>query len=143
MKVVDESPIELTISSDKVCFIVIKAREFDVKVEPVDPDPGSNAADDGEEEVLGDYDGDLTEAELRAAIGDLNIDEVVDLTAMVWLGRGDFDRAGWAEARRLAREREQSEAADYLLGLPLLGDYLEEGFSILGHSCSDAEAEHL
>jgi hypothetical protein len=143
MKVVDESPIELNISSDKVCFIVIKAREFDVKVEPVDPDPGSNATDDGEEEVLGDYDGDLTEAELRAAIGDLNIDEVVDLTAMVWLGRGDFDRASWAEARRLAREREQSEAADYLLGLPLLGDYLEEGFSILGHSCADAEAEHL
>jgi hypothetical protein len=85
----------------------------------------------------------LTEAELRAAIGDLNIDEVVDLTAMVWLGRGDFDRADWAEARRLAREREQSETADYLLGLPLLGDYLEEGYSILGHSCSDAEAEHL
>ena len=31
----------LTISPEKVCFIIIKAREFDVKDVVTDPDPGS------------------------------------------------------------------------------------------------------
>jgi hypothetical protein len=38
----EDTPIELNISPEKVCYIIIKAREFDAKVEPVEPDPGSN-----------------------------------------------------------------------------------------------------
>src|SRR5262245_31096357 len=37
----------LAISSDKVCFIIIKAREYDVKDVVTDPDSGSNGVDDG------------------------------------------------------------------------------------------------
>ncbi len=36
----------LTINPDKVCFLVVKGREFDAKVEVDDPDSGSNASDD-------------------------------------------------------------------------------------------------
>ena len=36
----------LTISSESVCFIIVKAREFDVQDVVTDPDSGSNAADD-------------------------------------------------------------------------------------------------
>ena len=36
----DLSP--LTISPEKVCFIIVKAREFDAKDEMTEPDPGSN-----------------------------------------------------------------------------------------------------
>ena len=46
----DDAPLDLddefTISTEKVCFIIVKAREFDVKDTVTEPDPGSNAADD-------------------------------------------------------------------------------------------------
>jgi hypothetical protein len=134
---------ELDISAEKVCFIILKAREFDAKVEPVEPDPGSNPSDDGEREILEDYADDPTLAELRAAIDDLNEDEIVDLIALAWVGRGDFDRSSWKSAKALASERHRRHSAGYLIGMPTLGDYLEEGLAALGHSCEEYEREHL
>ena len=43
---------ELTISAEKVAFLIEKAREFDVKEAVTDPDSGSNAADDEMIDVL-------------------------------------------------------------------------------------------
>jgi len=137
------SPVDLNISSEKVCYIVVKAREFDVKVAPVEPDPASNPTDDGEREVLEDYASDPTFRELRQAIMDLNEDEVVDLIAIAWLGRGDFERGEFENGRRLAAERHRANSAPYLTGMPSLGDYLENGLSELGYSCEDTERRHL
>lgn len=134
---------ELSVSPEKVCYIIIKAREFDAKVEPVEPDPGSNPADGGEREILEDYADDPTLAELRAAINGLNDDEVVDLIALAWLGRGDFGKDGWREGRTLAWERHRRHSAAYLVGMPALGDYLEEGLAALGYSCEDYEIGRL
>ena len=44
----------LPIDPDKVCHIIPKARAFDVKTDVVEPDPGSNMADDDMLEVLED-----------------------------------------------------------------------------------------
>ena len=41
-----KNPPELSIATEKVCFIVVKAREFDVKDVVTDPDDASNASDD-------------------------------------------------------------------------------------------------
>ncbi len=141
----EEEPagVELNISIEKVCFIIVKAREFDAKVDPVEPDPGSNPADSGEREVLEDYADDPAVDELRTAINGLNDDETVDLIALAWLGRGDFDKAEWKEARALAVERHRHRSAAYLMGMPALGDYLEEGLSVLGYSCEDYEIDRL
>lgn len=139
----DVTAPELSISVDKVCYIIIKAREFDAKVDPVESDPGSNAADDGEREILEDYADDPTRAELRAAIDMLNDDEIIDLIALAWLGRGDFGKEGWQEARALANERHRRRSSAYLMGMPALGDYLEEGFAMLGHSCEEFETDRL
>ena len=138
-----DAPQELDIDPDKVCFIIIKAREFDGKVEPSESDPGSNPSDDGESEVLEDNGDDPTLEELYAVIDTLNDDEIIDLVALVWVGRGDFARNTWPEARRLAAERHKRRSARYLLGIPLLGDYLEEGLSALGYSCADVEMGRL
>ncbi len=136
-------PTELDISQDKLCFLVVKAREFDVKTDVVEPDPGSNGTDSGMREVLEDYEDDATLSELHGAIAALNADEAADVLALVYLGRGDFGAEDWPEARRLARERNRTGLANYLTGIPLLADYLEEGFTMLGHSCADIEADHL
>ncbi len=138
-----EIAAELNISLEKVCFIIVKAREFDAKVDPVEPDPGSNPADAGEREVLEDYSDDATASELLAAIDGLNEDEVIDLIALAWLGRGDYDKAEWMEARALAGERHRHQSGAYLAGMPMLGDYLEEGLSQLGYSCESYEIDHL
>lgn len=134
---------DLSISPEKVCYIIIKAREFDAKVEPVEPDPGSNPTDSGEREVLEDYTDDPTFAELYATIDALNEDETIDLIAIAWVGRGDFTRGEWQDARTLAEERHRHHSADYLVGMPALGDYLEEGLAVLGYSCGDYEVGRL
>lgn len=130
-----DDPVELTISTDTVCFIIEKAREFDVKVAPSEEDPGSNPADDGGTAILEDQPDDPTEAELREAISDLNDDEIVELIALTWIGRGDYGPAEWQEAKALARDRNRDHAAAYLMGIPLLPDFLGDGLAELGHSC--------
>jgi hypothetical protein len=138
-----EDAVDINIDQAKVCFIIVKAREFDAKVDPVEPDPGSNESDDGERAILEDYADDPTLEELRGAINILDDDETVDLIALAWVGRGDFSRNEWADARTLAQERHHRHSADYLVGMPALGDYLEEGLAALGYSCEEDEAKHL
>ena len=80
---------DLTISTEQVCFIVGKARQFDAKDAVTDPDSGSNPSDDGNLAVLEDHANDPVRHELMTFIADLNVDEQVDLVALFWLGRGD------------------------------------------------------
>jgi hypothetical protein len=127
----------LTISPDKVCFFIVKAREFDAKEEPNDPDPGSNPSDDDEIEVLEDQPDDPVLQELTSFIGALSIDERIDLVALAWLGRGDYEPTDWPQVRAEAASESNKHTARYLLGMPLLGDYLEEGLDMLGYSCTE------
>ena len=129
----DDGEIPLDIDPAAVEFIILKARAFDVKTAPVEPDPGTNEIDDGERGVLEDYPSDETQTELRDAIEQLFDDAAIDLVAMLWLGRGDFSREEWAEARAAAAERADSPLATYLMGEPNLGDFLEEGLTTLGY----------
>jgi hypothetical protein len=128
----------LTISLEKLAYIIEKAREFDVEV-PADPDAvaGSDPADDDEGQILLDTPDNPTAEELRDAIDGLNIDEREELLALTWLGRGDYEAGSWREALRQARETLTQTETGYLLGTPLLGDYLEEGAAALGLSLED------
>src|SRR5271167_2438029 len=122
----------LAISPEKVSYIIAKAREFDVKDVVTDPDSGSNASDDAMLSVLEDHSDDPVVAELRAAIFALNVDEQVDLVTLAWLGRGDGGIEEWDDLRAEAARVHNKRTAAYLLGMPLLSDYLEEGLSQLG-----------
>src|SRR5262245_3023940 len=75
----------LSISTDKVCFVIIKAREFDVKDVVTDPDSGSNAADDGMVSVLEDHGDDPVAQEITGFIRAMTEDEQIDLVALAWL----------------------------------------------------------
>ena len=126
----------MDIALDKVCELILRARAIDVKEGITDPDSGSNPIDDGSTDVLTSDGQDSTEEQVREFIAGLNDDERLDLVAITWIGRGDFEADEWADARREARERESLPTADYLLGLPNLGDLLDEGLSTLGRSCA-------
>ena len=133
----------MTIALEHVCFLIVKAREFDVKVEVVEPDPGSNPGDEDMREVLEDYPDDPVQEELTSFIDGLSYDEQVDLVTLAWLGRDDYSAEDWAEVRQQAADAHNNRTAAYLLGMPLLGDYLEEGISLLGLSCQDFEMGRL
>ena len=92
----------LAISPEKVCFIVVKARQFDAKDVVTNPEEGSNASDDAMVSVLEDRSDDPVAQELRGFIHALNMDEQIDLVTLTWLGRGDGTIEEWdSEGRRL------------------------------------------
>jgi len=133
----------LAISPETVCYLIVKAREFDVKVAPAEPNPGSNPSDDRDVEILEDYADDPTYQELTSALESLNADQLLDLVVLTWIGRGTYDKDQWDEAREQAGDIPAKDAPRYLIGTPLLGDYLEEGLSELGYSCADYELGRL
>ena len=127
------------ITADKVCRIILKARQFDAKEDVVEEDYGSNPADEGFRPVLASYGDDPVYQELTTFIDDLDIDEQCELVALTWVGRGDFSKHEWNAALSLARQEHTERTADYLLGTPLLSDYLEEGLTQFDLSCEDFE----
>lgn len=133
----------LEMSPDKVCHIIVKAREFDVKVAPEEPDPGSNPSDEQSRAILQDYASDPTYHELKSFIDELNEDERCELVALMWVGRGTYSPDDWDEALKEARRSEGLGTARYLLGEPLLGDFLEEGLSQFDLSCEDFDVRNL
>ena len=138
----DQKP-ELNISSEKVCFLIIKAREFDAKEEANESDPGSNPSDDKDATVLEDQPDDPVVEEITSLIDSLSEDEQVDLVALAWLGRDDNTAADWPAVREEAARAYNGRTAAYLLGIPQLGDFLEEGLATLGYSCEEYEIERL
>ncbi|HUO54717.1 MAG TPA: DUF3775 domain-containing protein [Rhodoblastus sp.] len=137
MRTIDETtPAMPEINPQKVCFIAAKARELFAEDEGARPD-ASNAADDGERSILTDAAYRPIHAELEQFIADLDVDEAAALVALMWIGRGDFDAKDFEDAVVQARERSQTPTARYLLGEPLLADYLEDALAAFGHSCRD------
>jgi hypothetical protein len=117
---------ELAISSEKICYIIAKAREFDVKDVPTVAEEASNASDDRMFEVLEDRPSeDAVLDELRSLIADMSEDEQIDLVALAWLGRGDAGVEGWQELRSEAARAHNRRTAE------------------LGLSCEDFDRENL
>ncbi len=124
----------LDISPRKVARIIMRARELGSKVARWDT-PGDVADADS---ILESRSSDGTEGELRSYISDLNNDEQASLVAIAWIGRDTFDAAELEEAIATAKSEKSSPTEDYLLGMPLLSDYLESGLDALGISLEEA-----
>ena len=130
----------LEISPTKVGFVIVKAREYGAKVGAWDDGATS---DHDADSILEAFSGDSTLAELKEFIHDLNEDEQVSLVALAWIGRGSFAPEELDDALETARAERTNRTADYLIGIPLLSDYLEEALDQLGYSVEDAEDEAL
>jgi len=133
----------LSVSSENVCFIIVKAREFDVQDVETDADSGSNPSDDKMVSVLEAHPNDPTRRELVEFITALSDEEQTDLVALMWLGRGDGTLEDWLDLRDEAERQHNNRTAAYLLGEPLLADHLEEGLSQFGFSCAEFEINRL
>jgi hypothetical protein len=77
--------------------------------------------------------------ELIAALDALNEDQKIEILALTWLGRGDFEKGEWHAALAQARDIHNTAETEYLVGTPLLADYLEEAIATLGYSLENYE----
>jgi hypothetical protein len=130
-----EEPCMIDVNPDTVCFLIDKSREFHAKEQVSIPEPPNSPADDWALQVLADHAGDLTFAELKYTIEDLEPDQQVCLVALMWLGRGDFTVDEWEDALQMAEDARTARTAEYLIATPLVADYLEEGLNLLGYEC--------
>lgn len=131
---------ERVIPTDKVCQLIVLAREFDVKDAEADPESGSNGTDDRMIDVLESHSDDPVEAEIAALHEAMSEDEKLDVVTMLWVGRGDGTLDEWQTLREQAKDYLR---LDYLLGQPLISDYLEEALSLFGESCADFSTGRL
>lgn len=99
----------LTIDPEKLRRIIAKAQGFDATAAHFRTDPARR--------------------ELVEIIGALDENELAELVALSWLGRGTYEIGEWAEALQEARAALSERTAEYLAGLPLLGDCLEKGLA--------------
>jgi Protein of unknown function (DUF3775) len=132
---------EITVSAEKVAFLIEKTREFDVKEAATDPASGSNGADDNMIDVLADDGRDAVVQEITGFVQGLTDDEQVDVIALMRLGRGDAEIEEWDQLRQETRDARDQPAAQVLLGEPLVSDYLAEGLSAFGIDWADEVPE--
>ena len=130
----------LSISPEKVFFVVTKSRQSEGSAAELGSNSGS--ADDDAVHGSRDHSKITDRSELSGFIRDLNVDEQIDLVALMWLGRGDGDLDNWNDLRTEASRAHNDRTAAYLIETPMLADYLEEALSQLGKSFEDFE-EHL
>ena len=57
----------------------------------------------------------------------------------MWIGRDTFDAAELEEATLTAKGEATTPTESYLLAIPLLPDYLEDGLEALGYSVEEVE----
>lgn len=124
----------LQIATEKVQYIITLARDFDAKVAPWET---SEEREEDVEAILEDSPNDPYEAQLKTFIDELNVDEQVSLVALMWIGRGTYEAEDLEEAMSTARSERVNETSAYLLGVPLLSDYLTDGLEKLGISIEE------
>jgi hypothetical protein len=131
----------LDIAPEKVGFVILKAREFDAKVAPFDEgDVETSDEQDRADGILENRSHDPTIREFNGFLNGLNEDEKANLVAIAWIGRGAYEPEEWDEAIAVARREKTTPTAAYLLGDPLIADYLEEGMSLLGFEMAPIES---
>jgi hypothetical protein len=134
----DDDDVDLGISLETVATVVDLARAIQGK-EETEPEQLSED-ENSEAALLQDNPDDLTDDALLLFINELNDDEQAALIALAWTGRGDYGPEDWAEAVRLAAERNEGhDAGTYLMNMDMLGDLLAEGVAAFGLSIEDIE----
>lgn len=130
---------ELDISAEKVAWIILRAREMEGKVAPFMND--REAMDEQGGAILENRTRDATEKELRGFFAALNEDELANLVAICWIGRGTYDIEDWPEALATARAERTNSTTDYLLKTPNLSELLEGGLEAFGIRAAELERD--
>lgn len=126
--------MDLSVPLETVCRLIVRARELEAQV-PLNDIEGDEDPTDSDDPmaVLEDEANTAVEAEVQALLDDLAEDEVAEVLALAWVGRGTYDASEWDEA--LEEAGAASDPVAQLLDLPMLAAYLDAGLAAFDLSC--------
>ncbi|TVS09945.1 MAG: DUF3775 domain-containing protein [Gammaproteobacteria bacterium] len=123
----------LAVPPDDVLRLTQLAREFHAQDAVVMPDTPGSLADEWPHGALAGHESDASLDEFRSIVRDLEPDQQMQVVALLWVGRGDYDVEEWEQAVSDARDAWNPRTADYLIAHPMLADQIEEGMQLLGY----------
>ena len=133
--------MELLTPLETLCRLIIRARELEAQVPAQDPDDDPDDVDDFDDEggealsVLEDELNESVEEEVQAVLDDLADDQLAEVVALAWVGRGTYDASEWDDAFEEANSLNNSERMDEITDMPLLAGYLDAGLAAFDYSC--------
>lgn len=130
--------MELETPLESICRLIVRAREWDSQVPDNQDDISEDddpANQDDQYDVMIDEKNEAVEAEIEALLDDLAEDEVAEVLALAWIGRGTFEPEDWEDALAEASDGESEDASAQLMDMPMLAAYLDSGLAAFGLSC--------
>ena len=135
--------MELLTPLETICRLILRAKEMEAQVPADDPDEDPDDVDDLDDDgeggrtlsVLDDELDESVEEEVRSTLDDLAEDQLAEVVALAWVGRGTYDSSEWDEAFAEANDLDPEQRIEELLDMPLLGGYLEAGLAAFDYSC--------
>ncbi|PTQ10133.1 hypothetical protein CLG96_13475 [Sphingomonas oleivorans] len=128
--------MELTVSLETICRLIVRARELEAQVPAIQADEEEDPTDvDDEFAVLEDESNEAVEDEVFASLDDLGDEEIAEVLALAWIGRGTYDASEWDDAIEAASDPDSEEPIDQLLEMASLAAYLEAGLAAFDLSC--------
>ena len=128
--------MELSVSLETICRLIVRARELEAQVPGIESDGEEDPQDtDDGLSVIEDEANESVQAEILALLDDLADDQIVEILALAWVGRGTYDASEWEDALEEAGDRDADSPADQLLDMPMLAAYLDAGLAAFDLSC--------
>lgn len=136
--------MELLTPLDTICRLIIRAREMEAQVPAQDADDDADNIDDFDDgggealSVLEDEVNTGVEEEIRALLEDLADDQLAEVLALAWVGRGTYDTSEWDDAVQEAADNVDlgnDGAIDELMDMPMLAGLLDAGLAAFDLSC--------
>jgi hypothetical protein len=128
--------MELSVSLDVICRLIVRARELEAQVPAIETDEDEEPQEtDDALSVIEDGANEAVEAELIALMDDLGDDQIAEILALAWIGRGTYDASEWEDALEEANDPDAEDAVDQLLDMPMLAAYLDAGLAAFDLSC--------
>ena len=128
--------MELLTPLETICRLIIRARELEAQVPAIEADDEDDPTDsDDAFAVLEDESNEAVEQEMTALLDDLGEDQLQEVLALAWVGRGTYDASEWDDALEEASDRDAEDPIDQLLDMPTLAAYLDAGLAAFDLNC--------
>ena len=128
--------MDLITPLETICRLIVRAREMEAQVPAIEADDEADPTDsDDEFAVLEDESNEAIEEEIMALLDDLGEDQVQEILALAWVGRGTYDASEWDEALEAAADRDAEDPVDQLIDMPTLAAFLDGGLAAFDLNC--------
>ena len=128
--------MDLNTPLETICRLIVRARELEAQVPAIDPD-NDDRPDDSDDmyDVLEDETNESVEEEVRTLLDDLAEDQIAEVLALAWVGRGTYDPSEWDDAITEASDGGGDDPVEQLMDMPMLAGHLDSGLAAFDLSC--------